>query len=239
MHPALGPPDPFVVNEEKPPWHLLEWRVARPAALLALNSRRRPEPRESRLHRGKPCVVDLKTVQLGRRYLIQHPLDVGDAVGRTRMVRDPCRRVASAPRRLLLSKKLLEERQHTPGADSRAHHVVEATLVGLYFVAAAHSREDRGTADVDGRLSEAALTRSRQRAKNTDPDICALRLLHLLHRVAPDNVLRLVSQNSGELGHAAGPLEHATIHINESAGERERVHDAGVYHLVLPLEIGA
>src|ERR1700736_3588855 len=57
-------PSPSVRQQKAPPGSARVAPCSEKLRLLPLNPRRRSEPCESRLHRGEPRVVDLKTVQL-------------------------------------------------------------------------------------------------------------------------------------------------------------------------------
>ena len=71
--------------------------------LLPLDFRGWSELVQPRLHRAEARVIHLQAIQLRRGHLIQHPLDIRDTIGRTRVIREP-RCGVSATRLLLFSQ---------------------------------------------------------------------------------------------------------------------------------------
>jgi len=170
--------------------------------------------------------------------LLQQPLNIGDTVGRARVIREPGRYVA-ASRLLLFGKQLLEESVHAAGTNARSHHIVESAFVSLHFVAATEFREDSCAADIDRSLRDSALANTSQRTEYPDADVGSLRLFHLLNGVPPHYVLYLVSEHAGDFRHVARPLENPAIDVDEPTGERERIDDAGIDDTKLPVQIGS
>ena len=140
---------------------------------------------------------------------------------------------------LLLCQELLKESEHAVRADAGVHHVMKASFVRLHFVCAAELREDRRPANVDCRGRCLVAADVGQRARERDTDVRALHLLHLLHGVTAHDMLDLVAHHSRQLVHAIGALENAAVHIDDSARQREGVHDVRVDDIELPLQVSA
>src|SRR5450759_231055 len=138
-----------------------------------------------------------------------------------------------------LIEQLPEHGHHSDRTDTGPHGVVESFLVRFGFVLPTEPREHCAADDIDRRAGGLAVANARENARQGDADVCSLRLLHLLHRVAPDNVSNLMTQNAGELVHLVGALDETAIHVHEAAGHRESVYFLGVDDEELPVEITA
>jgi len=102
--------------------------------------------------------------------------------------------------------------------DAGLHHRPHALLVGLGFVLPAELRKQRRAADVDGGLADPAVADLGERAQRHEAAADALRLLHLLHRMAPRHVADLVGEHAGQLVHRRGAGNEAAVHVHPAAG---------------------
>src|SRR6476469_4735588 len=89
--------------------------------------------------------------------------------------------------------------------------------------------------------SESACSSSSRlwRAKCGDADIGLLRVLHLFHRMSLHHVADLVAQCAGELVEVVRAFDKAAVHVDKTAGQRERVDLLGVHDVEMPIEIAA
>src|SRR5439155_18308002 len=139
---------------------------------------------------------------------------------------------------LAFGEQLLEHLRHASRVDAGTNELFDARSVGLPLVVTTELCEHRGAGDVDARLRDLAVADVRQHTRERDADVGALHLLHLLHGVPEHDVTDLVTQYGRELVHLVRALDHAAIHIDESARQRERVEVVAVYKVEMPVEIG-
>ena len=77
-----------------------------------------------------------------------------------------------------------------------------------------------------------------EHARDRRAHVRALHLLHLLHRVPKHDVPDFVADHRRKLVQPVGSFGDATIHVDEAAGQRERVEIVRVHHVEMPVEIG-
>jgi predicted esterase len=87
------------------------------------------------------------------------------------------------------------------------------------------------------RLTESALADIGESAQDGDADVGFLRGLDLLHRMSLNDMSYLVSERAGQLIEPLGALDEPAVHVDVTAGERERVHLVGVDDIEMPVEI--
>ncbi len=88
-------------------------------------------------------------------------------------------------------------------------------------------------------LREPAVADARERAHHGDPDVRFFRGLHLLDRVALNDVPDLVAESSRQLVQFVCALNQTAIDVDISAGQREGVHLLGVHDVEMPIEVRA
>jgi hypothetical protein len=154
------------------------------------------------------------------------------------MVREPRAGVAAAAA-LLLGEQLLEEGEHATRVDPGVDEIAEAFLVRFLLGAAAELGEHRGAPDLDGSLRRGVLADAGERARESDADVRALGLLHLLHRVPAHDVLDLVGDHTGQLALVGGIGQDAAIDVDVAARNGEGVDDFTVHDGEPPGEVGA
>jgi hypothetical protein len=85
-------------------------------------------------------------------------------------------------------------------------------------------------------LARPALAHPGQRAHQRETDVGTLRLLHLLHRVAPRDVTDLVGKDAGQFTHVGRPLDQPAIDVHPTTRDREGVDFPAVDDREVPRE---
>ena len=118
-----------------------------------------------------------------------------------------------------------------------ARTTLSADAVRLLLVGAAEFCEERAAGGVDRFLTKSAVADAREHAGQRHADVGLLRLLHLLHGVAFDDVTDLVSEHAGNFVHLVGALDESAVHVDEAARHGERVDFLAVDDEEMPVEI--
>ena len=96
-----------------------------------------------------------------------------------------------------------------------------------------------GPSHLNGRLRKPVVADTRERADNSDSDVCLLRGLHLLDRVALNHMADLVAESSCQLVQLLCALDKPAIDVDVPAGQSEGVHLLGVHHVEMPVQVRA
>jgi hypothetical protein len=97
--------------------------------------------------------------------------------------------------------------------------------------------EQSGASHLHCSLRKSTLADARKRAHDGDSNVCLLRGLHLLDRVALNHMADLVAESSRQLVQLSCALNEPSIDVDIPAGQSEGVHLLGVHDVEMPIQV--